>query len=66
MSGHCPRAADMPVSADALFEWHRRPGAFERLAPPWQRIAVMARSGESQQPGSRLTLRLHAGPAHLD
>ncbi len=47
MSGRCRRAADMPVSADALFEWHRRPGAFERLAPPWQRVAVVARSGES-------------------
>ena len=66
MSGRCRRAADMPVSADALFEWHRRPGAFERLAPPWQRVAVVARSGGSLQPGSRVTLRLRAGPLAVD
>ena len=25
----------MPVSAQALFDWHERPGAFERLTPSW-------------------------------
>jgi uncharacterized protein (TIGR01777 family) len=25
----------VPVSAQRLFDWHMRPGAFERLSPPW-------------------------------
>jgi hypothetical protein len=25
----------LPVSAAEAFAWHTRPGAFERLAPPW-------------------------------
>lgn len=35
----------MPVSARALFDWHERPGAFERLTPGWQPTRVIARSG---------------------
>ncbi|MBC7840763.1 MAG: TIGR01777 family protein [Gemmatimonadaceae bacterium] len=35
----------MPVSARALFDWHERPGAFERLTPPWQPSRVLARTG---------------------
>ena len=31
----------MPVSADALYAWHARPGAFARLAPPWERIELL-------------------------
>ena len=35
----------MPVSAEALFAWHERPGAFERLTPGFQPATVVARSG---------------------
>lgn len=35
----------MPVSARALFDWHERPGAFERLTPDWQPSRVLSRSG---------------------
>ena len=35
----------MPVSASALFDWHERPGAFERLTPGWQPTRVISRSG---------------------
>lgn len=31
----------LPVSAEQAFRWHARPGAFERLAPPWVRIKVL-------------------------
>jgi uncharacterized protein len=34
----------MPVSAAALFDWHARPGAFERLTPEWQPTRVLHRS----------------------
>lgn len=30
----------MPCSADELFAWHLRPGAFLRLAPPWEQVQI--------------------------
>ncbi len=30
----------MPASAEELFAWHARPGAFERLLPPWEHIEL--------------------------
>jgi len=35
----------LPVSVEEAFAWHARPGAFERLAPPWQPIHVVRREG---------------------
>jgi uncharacterized protein len=35
----------MPVSARTLFDWHARPGAFERLTPAWQPTRITARTG---------------------
>ncbi|MEO7349756.1 MAG: TIGR01777 family oxidoreductase [Terrimesophilobacter sp.] len=29
---------------DDVFEWHARPGAFTRLAPPWQPVALVSES----------------------
>lgn len=51
----------MPVSADELYAWHTRPGAFERLAPPWDVPEVVARSG-GIEPGSRLEMKVGMGP----
>ena len=36
----------MPASADEVFAYHARPGAFRRLAPPWQRLEVREESGD--------------------
>lgn len=33
----------MPCDARALYDWHARPGAFERLCPPWRRVRVLDR-----------------------
>jgi len=35
----------LPAPAGAVYDWHARPGAFERLAPPWQRLRIVERSG---------------------
>ena len=51
----------MPVPARTLFDWHARPGAFERLTPPFDRVEVLERSG-GLQPGARTVLRVHVGP----
>lgn len=51
----------MPVSAEALFAWHERPGAFERLTPGFMPARVLARSGGITD-GSRVTLGIPVGP----
>ena len=50
---------DTPASL--LFAWHTRPGAFERLAPPWEHLRIVSRHGGIAD-GSRLTLELRRGP----
>ncbi len=41
------------ISPEALFAWHLRPGAFERLVPPWESVRVEEdRAGLAE--GSRL------------
>lgn len=54
---------EMPVSAEALFAWHERPGAFERLTPAFAPARVVARSGGITD-GSRVTLQVPVGPVH--
>ena len=51
----------MPVPARALFDWHARPGAFERLNPPFDPAELLERSG-GLAPGARTVLRVHVGP----
>ena len=36
----------MPARADEVFAYHARPGAFRRLAPPWQKLEVREESGD--------------------
>ena len=55
------RRTEMPVSAEALFAWHERPGAFERLTPGFMPAKVLARSGGITD-GSRVTLGIPVGP----
>jgi len=50
---------DSPAST--LFAWHTRPGAFERLAPPWEHLRIVSRHGGIAD-GSRVTLELRRGP----
>lgn len=47
-------------TAKQLYTWHSRPGALERLLPPWQHIKVLAKSG-GINPGGRVVLRLGRG-----
>lgn len=57
---------------EEVFAWHERPGALERLTPPWGKVEVLEREGGIQD-GGRVVLRVHQGPAsfrwelrHLD
>lgn len=53
--------SEYPCSAEELYNWHSRPGALERLLPPWENIAVLARKG-GIEPGGMVKLKMHAGP----
>lgn len=49
------------VSIREAFAWHMRPGAFERLTPPWERVEILDR-GEGVKDGSRVVLGIRVGP----
>jgi uncharacterized protein len=53
---------DHPV--EEVFAWHLRPGAFQRLTPPWEDVRVRAHGG-GLAPGSRVELGIRKGPAEL-
>lgn len=50
----------MPASADEVFAYHARPGAFGRLAPPWQKLRVLEESGDVT--GGRVVFDVWFGP----
>jgi uncharacterized protein (TIGR01777 family) len=50
----------MPASADEVFAYHARPGAFRRLAPPWQKMKVLEESGNVT--GGRVAFDVWFGP----
>jgi len=51
------------VSAEALFSWHARRGAFERLVPPWAPVRLERFDGILE--GDRAVLRIGPGPLAL-
>jgi len=54
---------ELPVDRLTAFGWHERPGAFERLTPPWEDVEVVSREGGIRD--GRVTLRLSRGPVKL-
>ncbi|MBU1568903.1 MAG: TIGR01777 family oxidoreductase [Proteobacteria bacterium] len=48
-------------SAAELHAWHSRPGALERLLPPWEKTMVLAKSGGIEA-GGQVLLKMHLGP----
>ncbi len=52
-------------SVTELYNWHARPGALERLIPPWEDTWVLARNREGIRPGTKARLRVHFGPIPL-
>ena len=51
----------MPVSAEELLAWHARPGAFDRLLPPWERFEII-QPVRSLSGGERAELLMRIGP----
>lgn len=50
-----------PVPVEALWAWHERPGAFERLTPPWEKVQLLERRG-GLGVGARTALLVRLGP----
>ncbi len=50
---------DAPV--EELFRWHARPGALERLSPPWDPVRVVTKEGGIDD-GGTVNLKLKGGP----
>ncbi|HVN09481.1 MAG TPA: TIGR01777 family oxidoreductase [Patescibacteria group bacterium] len=49
--------------AGDVFAWLTRPGAFERLTPPWEPVRTLARTGKAPEPGSRTIFEVRVGPS---
>ena len=58
------RVTTLPFRAESVFGWHERPGAFERLTPPWERVTVVESSGGLHD-GGRTVLRVGRARSRL-
>ena len=58
------RSVILPFPADEAYRWHLRPGAFERLIPPWEDMVPPPRP-EGIHEGSRVAFTLRKGPVRL-
>ena len=47
-----------------VFQWHARPGALERLSPPWDPLEVIAKEPGIAE-GTRVEMNMKAGPLPL-
>ncbi len=56
---HFSHTSKLDHSPAEVFDWHERPGAFERLAPPWEPIRLERHEGIRE--GDRAVLRLGWG-----
>jgi hypothetical protein len=45
----------------SVFDWHARPGAFDRLVPPWESVRVVERDGGIED-GATAILEMRVGP----
>ncbi len=55
------KKSKIEAPVEELFRWHARPGAIERLSPPWDPLQVISRNGGIEE-GAEVRLRLKMGP----
>ena len=51
----------LPISAQECFDWHERPGAFERLCPPWDPVHILHKDPHIRD-DARVVLKVKALP----
>jgi len=54
----------MDASSDEVFRWHERPGAFQRLVPPWESVAVISNGGGLKD-DARVEIENRVGPLRM-
>jgi ligand-binding SRPBCC domain-containing protein len=58
---HYRRRTRIAAPASVVFAFHERPDAFERLAPPWQKLTIV-QPPASLAVGTRVIVRAKLGP----
>lgn len=53
--------SEIPFPTREVFAWHMRPGALERLLPPWEDVRVVSREGGIED-GGLVRIRAKRGP----
>ena len=56
---------EIPFPVERVFDWHMRPGALERLMPPWEDARVVGREGTIAD-GGRVHVKIRRGPLKVD
>jgi uncharacterized protein len=49
---------------EEVFKWHARPGAIERLSPPWDPLEIISQTGGIHT-GAEVEMKLKAGPVPI-
>jgi hypothetical protein len=55
------KSCEIDAPVEEVFKWHARPGAIERLSPPWDPLEIISRTGGIQA-GAEVKMKLKAGP----
>ena len=58
------RRVRIPAPAAQVFSWHARPGALQRLNPPWAPAEIVWQSGGIEN-GAEVHLRVPLGPMRV-
>lgn len=58
------RKLELQASKEALFAWHARLGAFERLSVPWRKMKILERHGTIKD-GDGIQLKVWIGPVGI-
>ena len=56
---------ELPFPVDRVWSWHMRPGALERLMPPWEDARVVGREGGIAD-GGTVHMKVRRGPLKVD
>ena len=61
---HFRKKSRIQVPVETAFAWHEKPGAIERLTPPWEKIQIISRSGDIKE-GDQTYFKVKVGPFWL-
>ncbi|NGX26299.1 MAG: Epimerase family protein [Chlamydiae bacterium] len=48
--------------AEEVFEWYLKPGALERMIPPWEKMEILSHEGNPSSIGSQVVFKIKIGP----